>query len=148
MLARRLLDVCTRPLTVTGVLVHPSASMGVARAGASHATAQDLLRDADIAMYEAKARGKNRFAVCDDEARVVARDTLQLLADLRQAIDTGEIQVAYQPVVDMATASPPALHRAAARGRGAGPLEPPGARRRAARRSSSPWPRTTSSSPG
>ncbi len=106
-LARRLLDVCTRPLTVTGVLVHPSASMGVARAGASHSTAQDLLRDADIAMYEAKARGKNRFAVCDDDARVVARDTLQLLADLREAIETGAIQVAYQPVVDMATASQP-----------------------------------------
>ena len=106
-LARRLLDVCTRPLTVTGVLVHPSASIGVARAGASHATAQDLLRDADIAMYEAKARGKNRFAVCDDETRVVARDTLRLLADLREAIDTGQIRVAYQPVVDMATASQP-----------------------------------------
>jgi EAL domain-containing protein (putative c-di-GMP-specific phosphodiesterase class I) len=81
--------------------------MGVARAGLSHATAQDLLRDADIAMYEAKARGKNRFAVCDDVARVVARDTLQLLADLRQAIDAGDIEVAYQPVVDLATASRP-----------------------------------------
>ncbi|MFC3687255.1 putative bifunctional diguanylate cyclase/phosphodiesterase [Aquipuribacter hungaricus] len=108
-LARRLLDVCTRPLTVTGVLVHPSASMGVARAGVSHATAQDLLRDADIAMYDAKARGKNRFAVCDDETRVVARDTLQLLADLRAAIDTGQVTVAYQPVVEMATASDPLL---------------------------------------
>lgn len=98
-LARRVLDVCTRPLTVNGVLVHPSASMGVARATATHGSAQDLLRDADIAMYDAKAHGKNRFAVCDDEARVVARQTLQLLADLREAIDTGSIGVVYQPVV-------------------------------------------------
>ena|GEM_PF-5254098 len=98
-LARRVLDVCTRPLTVNGVLVHPSASMGVARAGAGHHDAQDLLRDADIAMYEAKARGKNRFAVCDERSRDVARDTLQLLADLRVAIDTGQVTVAYQPVV-------------------------------------------------
>ncbi|MGJ7441822.1 putative bifunctional diguanylate cyclase/phosphodiesterase [Aquipuribacter sp. MA13-6] len=100
-LARRVLDVCTSPLTVNGVLVHPSASMGVARAGVGHSGAQDLLRDADIAMYDAKARGKNRFAVCDERSRDVARDTLQLLADLRVAIDTGQVTVAYQPVVHL-----------------------------------------------
>ncbi len=105
LLAQRLLDVCTQPLTVTGVRVHPSASLGVARATAAHTTPQDLLRDADIAMYEAKARGKNRFSLCDDGTRAVARDTLQLLADLRHAIEVGDIQVAYQPVVDITAAS-------------------------------------------
>ena len=100
-LAARVLEVCTQPLTVDGVRVHPSASIGVARAGTAHGTAQNLLRDADIAMYDAKSRGKNRFAVCDDGTRLVALDTLQLLADLHLAIDTAQVTVAYQPVVHM-----------------------------------------------
>lgn len=105
LLAGRVLEVCTQPLHIGTVRVHPSASMGVARAGALHSSVQDLLRDADIAMYEAKAAGKNRFAVCDSSARETARDTLQLLGDLRAAIDDGGLRVAYQPVVDL-TAPP------------------------------------------
>lgn len=99
LLARRVLEVCTEPVEVASVLVHPSASLGVARATADHTGAQDLLRDADIAMYQAKRGGRNRFAVCDAAARAAAGDTLRLLADLRRAIDQGELTVAYQPVV-------------------------------------------------
>jgi diguanylate cyclase (GGDEF)-like protein/PAS domain S-box-containing protein len=100
--ARRVLGVLTEPFAIGGVLVHPTGSLGVARSGLPEQQApQDLVRDADIAMYQAKRAGKNCFAMCDQTARDAARDALQLVADLRAAIENGDLEVVYQPIVSM-----------------------------------------------
>ncbi|MFC5381057.1 putative bifunctional diguanylate cyclase/phosphodiesterase [Aquipuribacter nitratireducens] len=103
-LAARVLEVCTQPTLIGSLQVHPSASMGVARVDQGTTSAQDVLRDADIAMYRAKALGKNRFALCDAATRDTARDELRLLADLRAALEgtSPELHVVYQPVVALA----------------------------------------------
>jgi EAL domain-containing protein (putative c-di-GMP-specific phosphodiesterase class I) len=72
----------------------------------AHLTAEELVRDCDIAMYQAKADGKGRVSVLDQAAREEARDKLKLVADLRAAIDEGQLTLAYQPVVETATLMP------------------------------------------
>jgi diguanylate cyclase (GGDEF)-like protein/PAS domain S-box-containing protein len=102
--ARRVLGVLTEPFAIAGVMVHPTGSLGVARSGLPEQLApQDMVRDADIAMYQAKRAGKNCFAMCDQGARDAARDALQLVADLRAAIVGGELEVVYQPIIPMDT---------------------------------------------
>ncbi len=89
-----------------GVSVGVRVSVGVTVQTAEHATADELVRDCDIAMYQAKAGGKGRVSVLDQGARSQARDKLRLVADLRAAIDGGGLTVAYQPVVETATMRP------------------------------------------
>jgi diguanylate cyclase (GGDEF)-like protein/PAS domain S-box-containing protein len=102
--ARRVLGVLTEPFSIAGVMVHPTGSLGVARSGLPEQHApHDLVRDADIAMYQAKRAGKNCFAMCDQTARDAARDALQLVADLRSAIEDGDLDVVYQPIIPMET---------------------------------------------
>jgi diguanylate cyclase (GGDEF)-like protein/PAS domain S-box-containing protein len=130
-LAGRVLEVCTQPTVIGTLRVHPSASMGVARVDAATTSAHDVLRDADIAMYQAKALGKNRYALCDDATRDTARDELRLLADLRAALDAddappagggvapvGRLHVVYPPVLALAAPGSPR----AADGTAPGPL--------------------------
>ncbi len=95
-----------RPVQLGGVGVGVRVSVGVTVQTADHATADELVRDCDIAMYQAKAGGKGRVSVLDQGARSQARDKLRLVADLRAAIDTGGLTVAYQPVVETATMRP------------------------------------------
>lgn len=100
-LAERILSVLATPVVIGGVPVHLSGSLGVARSHHQHTSAQDLLRDADIAMYQAKAAGKNQYALCDESARDTARDLLRLVSDLREAIEDRSIELVYQPVVGL-----------------------------------------------
>ena len=65
-----------------------------------------VLRDADLALYDAKAAGRDTVRVCTDELRQRAARTLQVEAALREAIDTDSIEVHFQPVVDVATGAP------------------------------------------
>ncbi|GHE07716.1 putative bifunctional diguanylate cyclase/phosphodiesterase [Klenkia taihuensis] len=95
-----------RPVQLGGVGVGVRVSVGVTVQTADHATADELIRDCDIAMYQAKAGGKGRVSVLDQGARSQARDKLRLVADLRAAIDAGGLTVAYQPVVETATMRP------------------------------------------
>ncbi len=78
-----------------------SASVGVATHGPGEApaTAEAMLRDADIAMYQAKDRGGDAVAVFDAPMRRRVNDRIQLENELRQALDRGELHLAYQPVV-------------------------------------------------
>jgi EAL domain-containing protein (putative c-di-GMP-specific phosphodiesterase class I) len=69
---------------------------------AEHTAAEDLIRDCDIAMYQAKAGGKGRITVLDQQARAEARDKLRLVAELRDAIDNHDITLYYQPIFDTA----------------------------------------------
>jgi PAS domain S-box-containing protein len=80
-----------------------SASIGIAASTSPHTHAEDLLRDADIAMYRAKRAGKACCEVSDTAMHENAVKRLQLETDLRKALDQGEFRVYYQPIVSLQT---------------------------------------------
>ncbi|MGA2237311.1 MAG: EAL domain-containing protein [Terriglobales bacterium] len=80
-----------------------SASIGIASSITPHTQAEDLLRDADIAMYRAKRAGKARCEVSDTAMHANAVKRLRLETDLRKALDQGEFRVYYQPIVSLQT---------------------------------------------
>ena len=86
--------------------VSVGASIGVAYADGSTVRAPaDLIRDADVATYEAKLRGRGRAEVFDDQLRTAIERRLQTHVELRHAIGSGQIRVFYQPIVDGGTAA-------------------------------------------
>ncbi|MBY0521030.1 MAG: EAL domain-containing protein [Sphingomonas sp.] len=93
------------PHHVVGNEVHSTGSIGLAFTHSDGATAQDLLRKADTAMYEAKARGRGQVAVFDHALRRRAMIRLQTENDLRGALRREEFQLFYQPIVELATGS-------------------------------------------
>jgi diguanylate cyclase (GGDEF)-like protein len=78
------------------------ASIGVAVATPNMTTAT-LLRDADLAMYEAKRGGKGQIKIFDPAMRLIATRHLEYRSDLGAAIDNGELRLAYQPIIDLRT---------------------------------------------
>jgi len=100
-LADRLQQVLKQPLQIAGVSVNTSASIGITFSRLGYATPEDLLRDADIAMYRAKAAGKARYEVFDANLHSEVTDRLRLEADLRQALADGSLEIAYQPLFDL-----------------------------------------------
>lgn len=80
-----------------------SASIGITSSISPHTQAEDLLRDADIAMYRAKRAGKARCEVSDAAMHANAVKRLRLESDLRRALDQGEFRVFYQPIVSLQT---------------------------------------------
>jgi PAS domain S-box-containing protein len=80
-----------------------SASIGIASSASPHMNAEDLVRDADIAMYRAKKAGKARCEVFDTAMHASAVKRLRLETDLRKALDQGEFRVYYQPIVSLQT---------------------------------------------
>jgi diguanylate cyclase (GGDEF)-like protein/PAS domain S-box-containing protein len=100
--ANRILEQMGKPFLLEGHEVFATVSIGIAP-GADYEMPDDLLRDADTAMYRAKERGKNCYEVFDAamHSRAVAR--LQLETDLRRAIDRKEFRVYYQPIVSLLT---------------------------------------------
>jgi predicted signal transduction protein with EAL and GGDEF domain len=97
-LAGRIGEELRRPVAIGGVELRPAASVGVTVQTAEHAAAEELIRDCDIAMYQAKAAGKGRITVLDSDARAQARDKLQLVAQLRETIERRGISLMYQPI--------------------------------------------------
>jgi EAL domain-containing protein (putative c-di-GMP-specific phosphodiesterase class I) len=89
------------PLVLDGQEVFPTASIGIALSTPRRSRPDSLLRDADVAMYHAKAEGKDRSAVFDATMLEQAAERLTLEADLRRAIDRGELLVHYQPIVSL-----------------------------------------------
>ena len=99
--AERIQEEFRVPFDIDGLEVFASISIGIALWNPGYDRPEDLLRDADTAMYRAKAMGRNSFAVFDEEmhARVVA--TLKLETDLRRAIARNEFRTYYQPIVSI-----------------------------------------------
>ncbi|HEX8929174.1 MAG TPA: EAL domain-containing protein, partial [Actinomycetota bacterium] len=97
-LAERIGAALRLPVTLGGVELRPAASVGVTVQTAEHAASEELIRDCDIAMYQAKAGGKRRITVLDHQGRAEARDKLLLVAELREAIERREITCVYQPI--------------------------------------------------
>jgi diguanylate cyclase (GGDEF)-like protein/PAS domain S-box-containing protein len=100
--ADRILASLQEPVTVAGQTVTVSGSLGIACADAD-ATAASLLRDADVAMYRAKAAGKGQWVSYDPDMREAVIERLQLESDLFGALDEHQLRVVYQPVVALDT---------------------------------------------
>ncbi|MFZ5477089.1 MAG: putative bifunctional diguanylate cyclase/phosphodiesterase [Myxococcota bacterium] len=101
-LATKIQEALRVPFRIGGREVFTTASIGIA-VSAGDAKPEDLLRDADTAMYQAKAMGKARHVVFDVAMHDHAVALLQIETDLRRAIERGEFRVLYQPVVSLAT---------------------------------------------
>jgi diguanylate cyclase (GGDEF)-like protein len=80
-------------------VVYTTASIGVARISSSYASPEDILRDAEIAMYHAKARGRARAEVFHPGMHANAIDMFELETDLRRAVERKEFELFYQPIV-------------------------------------------------
>jgi diguanylate cyclase (GGDEF)-like protein/PAS domain S-box-containing protein len=103
-LSERLLDAVTEPVHIEDRELHVTASIGVVRSRPDDIRAsQDLLRDADVAMYWAKAQGGGRFAYFDVQLRERVQRHMILQQDLRRAAQDDQLWIAYQPVVDLRT---------------------------------------------
>ncbi len=101
--AARIIDALRSPFTVEGREFFVSASIGVALNQAHHMSAEELLREADIALYQAKATGKARAALFEPSMNEQALKRLELETDLRHALERGELELRYQPEVDIAS---------------------------------------------
>jgi diguanylate cyclase (GGDEF)-like protein/PAS domain S-box-containing protein len=99
-LADRVLARIARPVVVDGTELHVSASVGVVVAEPG-TPADDLLRDADVAMYQAKTSGKSRTALFDETARFASQQRLELMTDVKATLASGSVGLAYQPVVEI-----------------------------------------------
>jgi diguanylate cyclase (GGDEF)-like protein len=101
--ADRILAVLDQPVSLEGHDVFPNASIGVVMGSDLEEPPEHLLRFADVAMYRAKARGRNRRELFDPSMHQNVVDRLQLETDLRRAVDRGELRLLYQPIVELAT---------------------------------------------
>jgi diguanylate cyclase (GGDEF)-like protein/PAS domain S-box-containing protein len=99
-LAERILAAIRDPFSIDDRTLHVTASVGIAATDDAGDNAERLLRDADAAMYEAKAAGRDRYEVFDQELRVHLVHRLDVEAELRAAVRDGALRVWYQPVVD------------------------------------------------
>ena len=97
-LAERLMDALRRPFVVAGHELTASASIGITFSAFGYDNAEDVLRDADTAMYKAKNEGKARFAVFDQGLHTAVSARLRLEGELRHAIANGDLSVVYQPL--------------------------------------------------
>jgi len=102
-IAFRLQEALNAPFSIGGREVFTSASIGIAIGLTEYASPDELMRDADTAMYHAKARGKARHEMFDADMHARARDRLGLENDLRRAVSASDFEVHYQPIVALAS---------------------------------------------
>jgi diguanylate cyclase (GGDEF)-like protein len=99
--ADRVLETLNVPYCLKGYDVQNTASIGIARRLGEYRRAEELLRDADLAMFRAKRAGGGRFIEFDHSMRDAATHRLNLETDLRQAVKREEFFVVYQPIVEL-----------------------------------------------
>jgi diguanylate cyclase (GGDEF)-like protein len=102
-LAERLLLALGKPYTLDATEVTSSVSIGITTDGMGYRTPEEVLRDADIAMYKAKVEGKARYVVFDSALHEQVTERVQLESELRRALAEGTLEVAYQPLFDIPT---------------------------------------------
>jgi diguanylate cyclase (GGDEF)-like protein/PAS domain S-box-containing protein len=101
--AGRLLDSVRAPIVCGEHTIHASLSIGIALGNAEYACAEDMLRDADTALYRAKGGGRARFELFSAEQHAAAVARFEIEAELRRALDQREFVLEYQPIVRLAT---------------------------------------------
>ncbi len=101
LVAERIQNDLKIPFNLGGREVFVSASIGIALSTAGHIRAEDMLRDADIAMYRAKAKGKAQYQVFDQSMHTRAMSKLQLETEMRQGLQNGEFCLYYQPIINL-----------------------------------------------
>jgi diguanylate cyclase (GGDEF)-like protein/PAS domain S-box-containing protein len=100
-LADRVLHSLSQPILINGTEVVPGASVGITFSDLGYRTVDEVLRDADLAMYEAKAGGRGRVALFDGSMHERVADKLLLEGDLRRAIGEGQLDLHFQPIYDL-----------------------------------------------
>lgn len=102
-IAERLLPVLAQPYELAAHTVRTSASVGIVHSSGDYTVSDDMLRDADIAMYEAKARGKNCFVIFTPLMRESVDHRVRLENALRDGIGTDQFFLVYQPIISLET---------------------------------------------
>ncbi|MEZ4573163.1 MAG: PAS domain S-box protein [Thermomicrobiales bacterium] len=103
LVAERISNFMTEPLTLDGHDVVVTASIGIVLSTGGRGTADELLRNADIAMYQAKDGDRGGYVVFDPSMNATMLERLRLEADLRQAITRDELRVYFQPTISLGT---------------------------------------------
>ena len=101
--AKRTLDALSTPIMMLNKPLVVRASMGIALSGDEQPTAEELMRNADLALYAAKRQGRDRYQVFDQSMHKAAVQQISLEEDLRQAVENEAFILHYQPVVDLST---------------------------------------------
>ncbi len=100
-LAERLMETLGNPFDVADTEITTSASIGITFSSFGYKSSDEVLRDADTAMYKAKAAGKARYALFDSSLHTEVAARLRLEGELRRAIEEGQLTVAYQPMFEL-----------------------------------------------
>lgn len=103
MVALNILDVLTKPFKINDETIYLSASIGITLFPDNALTTDELLKNADQAMYAAKRAGRNRYHYFQLSMQLESQTRLHLISDLHNALDKQEFFLMYQPIVEMAT---------------------------------------------
>ena len=99
--AKRIQEALRQPVTIGRQKVYSSASIGIAFSTTDYQSADEIMRDADLAMYRAKGSGRGRIEIFDQSLHQHAVERLELESDLREALNNGEFLLHYQPIVTL-----------------------------------------------
>jgi diguanylate cyclase (GGDEF)-like protein/PAS domain S-box-containing protein len=102
-IASRLLEELIEPIAIAGVRVEQRASVGIVHWDESSSNSVELIQNADIALYEAKRKGKGHFAVFTPSMQQKAISRFALVQELRHALQAGELAMHYQPIIELDT---------------------------------------------
>jgi diguanylate cyclase (GGDEF)-like protein/PAS domain S-box-containing protein len=102
-LAERIIRKLKAPFHIAGHDIFISGSIGIAMSGGQAVNAEEMLRQADVAMYQAKASRKGRYVVFHHDMGMVAHERLRMETDLRRAIERDEFRLHFQPIVALDT---------------------------------------------
>jgi predicted signal transduction protein with EAL and GGDEF domain len=105
MIAERVQRQLSVPFDLSGQEIYSTASIGILHANDKYKSPEEVMRDADTAMYHAKRSGKARHEIFHENMHTLARETLQLETDLRRAIEGNELEVTYQPIYQLSDLS-------------------------------------------
>jgi diguanylate cyclase (GGDEF)-like protein len=107
LVAERLLDALQQPFKLgANKETHLTVTASIGIAAGDHTSAEELLRNADIAMYRAKWDGKNRYAVFETGMQDAVQSRMELEMDLREALENDEFLLAYQPTINLSDMTP------------------------------------------
>lgn len=99
--AERIRSLISAPFSISGTEIFVSTSIGIATTATALESPEELLRNADVAMYTAKSNGKNRYSIFKSEMRDSLLKRVRLEADMRYGINHKEFEVFYQPIVEL-----------------------------------------------